>query len=96
MARLLFAGPFLDGMEGLSEAAEAEVWAKLELVEAFPGVGSSLIEPMLLRAFGPNCLKVAAAGYDVIYERDGDERDGGGGEEELVRFLGLVVQRRVR
>ncbi len=91
MARLLFSGPFLDEVAELSEAAEAEVWAKLKLVETFPGVGSSLIEPVLLRAFGPSCLKVAAAGYDIIYERDG-----GGERDELVRVLGIVAQRRVR
>lgn len=91
MARLLFSGPFLDDAAELSEAAEAEVWAKLELVETFPGVGSSLIEPVLLRAFGPSCLKVAAAGHDIIYERDGS-----GDKDELVRVLGIVPQRRVR
>lgn len=91
MARLVFSGPFLDEMAALDEAAEAEVWEKVRLVEAFPGVGSSLIEPVLVRAFGERCLKVAAAGYDVLYERDGSAE-----KDELVCFLGIVAQRRVR
>lgn len=95
MARLQFARPFLEELSLLDEAAEQEVWRKLELVGRVPGVGSSLVEPMLRTAFGNSCLKIAAAGYDVLYERvqDGEEEHA---TEEIVRVLGIVAQRRVR
>lgn len=88
MARALFAEPFLDDVSRLPERAEEEVWEKVGLVVSFPGVGSVLVEPTLRRAFGPDCLKVAAAGYDVLfdYDRPADE----------VCFLGVVPQRAVR
>lgn len=93
MARLLFAESFLDDVSRLDRRVEDMVWAQLELVQAFPGVGSSLVEPMLVQAFGERCLKVTAAGYDVLYERSGAQDDGG---EETVCVLGIVSQRRVR
>ena len=94
-----FSGPFLDKLAELDESAEARIWEKLELVESFPGVGSSLLEPLLVRAFGRGCLKVSAVGYDVIYERsgEGDEDDRGNGEgDETVSVLGIIKQRRIR
>lgn len=88
MARLVFAEPFLDGVSLLPDYAEEAVWEKVGLVASFPGVGSSLVEPTLRSAFGPDCLKVNAAGYDVLfdYDRQADE----------VCFLGIVHQRAVR
>lgn len=62
------------------------------LVESFPGVGSSLVEPSLRHAYGSTCLKVVAAGYDVLYERGEKGKDG----EEIVDILGIVSQRAVR
>lgn len=88
-----FSGPFLDELSALDESAEAQIWAKLELVEAFPGVGSSLLEPLLIRVFGRGCLKISAAGYDVIYERAGGDNSDG---EETVDVLGIIKQRRIR
>ena len=85
VTRMRFSGPFLDELA--------------ELVESFPGVGSSLLEPLLVRAFGRGCLKVSAVGYDVIYERsgEGDEDDRGNGEgDETVSVLGIIKQRRIR
>lgn len=93
MARLLLADSFLDDLAALDERVEDAVWAQLELVQAFPGVGSSLVEPMLVHAFGKRCLKVAARGYDVLYERAGACMDN---EEETVYVLGIVSQRKVR
>lgn len=91
VARLQLSAPFLDDLAALSEREEKAIWAKLALVEAFPGVGSSLLESQLLAAFGPRCLKISAAGYDIVYERiiAGDG-------EKLTRVYGLVPQRRVR
>lgn len=94
MARLQFARPFLEDLSLLDEAVELEVWRKLELVERVPGVGSSLVEPMLRTAFGDSCLKIAAAGYDVLYERTQGGKEGAA--EEIVRVLGIIAQRRVR
>lgn len=91
MARMRFSAPFLDELADLSERVENEVWLKLELVRDYPGVGSSLVEPSLRRAFGDACLKVTACGYDVLYERRTAEEG-----EELVDVLGIVAQRRVR
>lgn len=99
VTRMRFSGPFLDELAELDESAEARIWEKLELVESFPGVGSSLLEPLLVRAFGRGCLKVSAVGYDVIYERsgEGDEDDRGNGEgDETVSVLGIIKQRRIR
>lgn len=91
MARMAYSGPFLDELAALPARDEGEVWAKLALVESFPGVGSSLVGPSLARAFGPGCLKISAAGLDIVYERCGGE-----GDDELVRVHGVVAQRRVR
>ena len=90
LVSMRFSGPFLDELAALSKPVEERIWSKLELVESFPGVGSSLVEPILLRAFGSKCLKVSAAGYDVIYEREGS------GEDEMVYALGIISQRRIR
>ena len=88
VARVLFTGPFLDDAAGLPDYALAEVRAKCAMVEEFPGVGSALVELSLRRAYGSTCLKLAAAGDDVLYERL-DEQD-------AVVFLGIVPQRKVR
>lgn len=90
MARMIYALPFLQDLSALDERREALVWEKLGLVEAFPGVGSSLVEPSLARTFGGAVLKVSAAGYDILYERSG------GPDNETVHVLGLVPQRAVR
>lgn len=90
MVRMRFSGLFLDELAALPERVETEVWQKLQLVQDFPGVGSSLIEPMLIRAFGDSCLKVTAAGFDILYERTSV------GDEGVVDVLGIVSQRRVR
>lgn len=92
MARLRFSEEFLDSIAGLDERVEEAVWAKLVLVEGFPGVGSSLVEPSLRHAYGPSCLKIMVAGYDVLYERGPKDKDG----EEIVDVLGIVSQRAVR
>lgn len=91
MARMSYSEPFLDEVASLSPREGEAVWAKLALVESFPGVGSSLLEAQLARAFGRGVLKVSAAGFDVVYERCEGE-----GEDELVRVYGLVPQRRLR
>lgn len=99
MARLRFTQPFLEELSALDARVEDEAWRKLALVEAFPGAGSSLLEPSLVKAFGRSCLKVNALGYDVIYERLGaDEHQAGdsGTAEEIVVILGIVPQRKVR
>lgn len=90
MARMVYAAPFLQDLAQLDERREALVWEKLSLIEAFPGVGSSLVEPSLMRAFGEAILKVSATGYDVLYERHGDTGN------ETVHVLGLIPQRAVR
>ena len=90
MARMVYTVPFLQDLSGLDEAREAAIWEKLGLVEAFPGVGSSLVEPSLVRTFGDAILKVSAAGYDVLYERKGDIGS------ETGRVVGMVSQRAVR
>lgn len=92
VARLRFSEEFLESVAGLDGRAEDAVWEKLALVGAFPGVGSSLVGPTLRHAYGPTCLKVAAAGYDVLYERGARDADG----EEVVCVLGVVGQRTVR
>ncbi len=61
---------------------------KVGLVSSFLRVGSVLVEPSLRAAFGPDCLKVNAAGYDVLYDYDR--------QSDVVCFLGLVYQRAVR
>ena len=102
MARLKFTRPFLEELSALDVRVENEVWRKLALVGAFPGVGSSLLEPSLIKTFGQSCLKVNALGYDVIYERlgaDDERRSGGSGAveaDEIVAILGIVPQRQVR
>lgn len=102
MARLRFTQPFLEELSALDMRVEDEVWRKLALIEAFPGAGSSLVEPSLTKAFGQSCLKINALGYDVIYERLGtdDERRGNGSgsdeADEIVAILGIVPQRKVR
>ena len=88
VARALFTEPFLDDAAGLSDYALSEVRVKCAMVEEFPGVGSALVELSLRRAYGSTCLKLAAAGYDILYERL-DEQD-------AVVFLGIVPQRKVR
>lgn len=91
-ARLRFSREFLQTLAGLDERVEDGVWEKLALVEAFPGVGSALVEPSLRHAFGPSCLKVVAAGFDILYERSEPDADG----IETVDVLGIVSQRAVR
>lgn len=88
MARALFAEPFLDDVALLPDRAEEAVWEKVGLVAAFPGVGSALVEPSLRAAFGPDCLKVGAAGFDVLFDYDRPA--------DTVCFLGVVHQRAVR
>ncbi len=92
MARLRFSEEFLESLARLDGRVEQSVWEKLALVENFPSVGSSLVEPTLRRAYGPACLKVAAAGIDVVYERGEKGADG----VEVVDILGIVSQRAVR
>ena len=92
MARLRFSEEFLESLAGLDSRVEERVWEKLALVESFPGVGSSLVESSLRHAYGSTCLKVVAAGYDVLYERGEKGNDG----EEVVDVLGIVNQRAVR
>ena len=92
MARLRFSEEFLESLAGLDERVEESVWKKLALVQDFSGVGSSLVEPTLRHAYGPACLKVVAAGYDVLYERGEKVADG----VEVVDVLGIVSQRAVR
>lgn len=88
MARAVFTEPFLDGVSLLPGYAEEVVWEKVGLVASFPGVGSSLVEPTLRSAFGPDCLKVNAAGYDVLFDYDR--------QADSACFLGVVHQRAVR
>lgn len=88
MAREVFTNSFLDDAANLSERVESAVWEKVGLVSSFPGVGSALVEPSLRAAFGPDCLKVNAAGYDVPYDYDR--------LSDAVCFLGIVHQRAVR
>ena len=90
MAKMIYARPILQGLSALDERREALAWEKIGLVEAFPGVGSPLVEPSLAKTFGDAILKVSAAGYDILYECSG-ESDG-----ETVRVLGLVPQRAVQ
>lgn len=92
MARLRFSEEFLESLAGLDERVEESVWKKLALVQDFSGVGSSLVEPTLRHAYGPACLKVVAASYDVLYERGEKDADG----VEVVDVLGIVSQRAVR
>lgn len=93
VAKLLFTAPFLDDLAQLDERVEAEVWRKLELVQSVPGVGTSLVEPQLIRSYGTSCLKIAVFGYDVLYERHPSADDAG---DEFVVVLGIISQRRVR
>ena len=93
VAKLLFAAPFLDDLAQLDERAETEVWRKLELVQNVPGVGTSLVEPQLIRSYGTSCLKIAVFGFDVLYERHPAADDVG---NEFVVVLGIISQRRVR
>lgn len=90
-AKLFLSTPFLQDLALLDPAFEERVWRELELVQSFPGVGSSLVEPLLVQAFGASVLKVAVGSYDVIYERihldDGSER---------VNVLGIIPQRKIR
>lgn len=88
VARALFTGPFLDDAAGLPDYVLDEVRDKCAMAEEFPGIGSALVELSLRRSYGSTCLKLAAAGYDVLYERL-DEQD-------AVVFLGIVPQRKVR
>lgn len=92
VARLRFSEELLESLAGLDKRVEESVWKKLALVQGFPGVGSSLVEPSLRHAYGSACLKVVAAGYDVLYERGEKGNDG----EEVVDVLGIVNQRAVR
>ena len=88
MSRAIFAEPFLDDASLLPGYAEDAVGEKVGLVLSFAGVGSALVEPSLRVTFGPNCLKVNAAGYDVLYDCDC--------QADAVCFLGAVHQRAVR
>ena len=92
MARLRFSEEFLESLAGLDKRVEESVWNKLALVQDFPGMGSSLVEPPLRHAYGSACLKVVAACYDVPYERGEKGNDG----EEVIDVLGIVNQRAVR
>jgi hypothetical protein len=85
---MLYAASFLDDVALLPVEAEEGVWTVLELVESVPGCGSALLAPSLVRRFGLNCLKVAAAGFDILYRRV-DERD-------EIQVLGIVHQKAVR
>lgn len=88
MAKLLLTNTFLDELASLDDAVVEETWAKLETVEAFPGVGSALLEPYLRSTYGPSCLKVAVYRYDLIYRRNDADNE--------VHILGIVPQRVVR
>ena len=88
VTREVFTSSFLDDVAELPERVESVVWEKVSLASSFPGVGSSLVEPSLRAAFGPDCLKVNAAGYDVLYDYDR--------QSDAVCFLGIVHQRAVR
>ena len=92
MARLRFSEEFLESLAGLDKRVEESVWKKLALVQDFSEVGSSLVEPSLRHAYGSTCLKVVAAGYDVLYERGEKGNDG----EGAIDVLGIVNQRAVR
>jgi hypothetical protein len=92
VARLRFSEEFLDSLVELDGRVEEAVWKRHALVGSLPGEGSSLVEPSLRHAYGPTCLKVATAGYDVLYERGARDADG----EEVVCVLGVVGQRTVR
>jgi hypothetical protein len=92
MARLRFSEEFLESLAGLDSRVEERVWEKLALVESFSDVGSSLVESSLRHAYGSACLKVVAAGYDMLYERG----EKGADSEEVVDILGIVSQRAVR
>ena len=88
---LVLAGPFIQELAQLNQHVEDVVWQKLTLVQSFPGVGSSLVDPMLVQAFGPSVLKVAAGAYDVLYEREPIDDD-----YERVNVLGIIPQRAIR
>ena len=88
VARALYTGPFIDDLAALPEYAIDAVRVRCEAVAEFPGVGSTLIEPSLIRAYGSSCFKAVACGYDVLYERLDDQG--------AVVFLGIVPQRKVR
>lgn len=93
VAKLLFTAPFLDDLAQLDERVEAEVWRKLELVQSVHAVGTSLVEPQLIRSYGISCLKIAVFGFDVLYERHPAADDAG---DEFVVVLGIISQRRIR
>lgn len=93
MTRMILTRPFLEDLARLSVQTEEAIWEKLKLVEAFPGVGSSISNRMLQRAFGASCLKVTVNGYDIIYERKTRPDDT---QENLVIVLGIIAQRTVR
>ena len=85
MARLRFSEEFIEPLAGLDKRVEESVWKKLALVQDFSEVGSSLVEPSLRHAYGSACLKVVAAGYDMLYERGEKGNDG----EEAIDVLEL-------
>ena len=88
MAKVLLTKAFLEELSFAPQPVEDAVWASLSTIEKFPGVGSALLEPFLKRVYGPDCLKVAVCGFDLLYRRM-DETD-------EILALGLIHQKRVR
>ena len=88
MYKLVIAQSFLEDLADLPENVIDAMWAELGVISEFPGVGSSLLEPYFRNSYGPQCLKVAVCGYDVLYRRRDDQGE--------IHVLGVVPQRCVR
>ena len=71
MAKLVFDEEFLREWSDVSSHRTSQrIDDMLELIAAFPGVGSSIMPKSVRLAYGSNVLKVLVNPYQIIYEYD--------------------------
>lgn len=89
MTRIVFSPRFAKELAAVtSSQVENRIYNTLEIIEAMPTIGSSIIPKIIRAEFGEGILKMVVDPFDIFYEYFP--------EQKIVYVYTLILQRQAR